>query len=139
MLYKKVNQDFLSKTKNDSCEKKSFLRPCDTDTYFRNIIFSNISEILFMCITDYFKLFSRSCAIKTLNLKFLTESKVKKNLYSSMAAKMTDELEITYMSFCPSYTVIMELDTKKMSRRKIWTRKWVGWWSGTREEFIMEF
>ena len=76
-----------------------------------------------MCITDYFKLLSRSCAIKTLNLKFLTESKVKKNLYSSMAAKMTDELEITYMSFCPSYTVIMELDTKKMSRRKIWTRK----------------
>ena len=31
-----------------------------------------------MCITDYFKLFSRSCAIKTLNLKLLTESKVKK-------------------------------------------------------------
>ena len=28
-----------------------------TDTYFRNIIFSNISEIFFMCITDYFKLF----------------------------------------------------------------------------------
>ena len=27
------------------------------DTYFRNIIISNISEILFMCITDYFKLF----------------------------------------------------------------------------------
>ena len=29
------------------------LRPCDTDTYFRNIIFSNISEILFIYITDY--------------------------------------------------------------------------------------
>ena len=40
-----------------------------------------------------------------------------------MPAKMTDELEITYMSFCPSYTVIMELDTKKMSRRKIWTKE----------------
>ena len=53
------------------------LRPCDTDTYIRNIIFHSISEILFMCITDYFKLFSRSCAIKTLNLKFLPESKEK--------------------------------------------------------------
>ena len=31
-----------------------------------------------MSIADYFKLFSRSCAIKTLNLKFLPESKVKK-------------------------------------------------------------
>ena len=47
-----------------------FLRPRETDTYFRNIIFSNISEILFMCITDYFKLFSRSCAIKTLSKEF---------------------------------------------------------------------
>ena len=54
-----------------------YLRPCDTDIYIRNIIFSNISEILFMCITDYFNLFSRSCAIKTLNLKFLTKSKEK--------------------------------------------------------------
>ena len=58
--------------------KVIYLRLCDTDTYFRNIIFSNISEILFMCITDYFKLLSYSCAIKTLNLKFLTESEVKK-------------------------------------------------------------
>ena len=49
------------------------LRPCDTDTYFRNIIFSNISEILFMCITDYFKLFSRSRAIKTLSKEFELE------------------------------------------------------------------
>ena len=38
------------------------LSPCDTDTYIRNIIFSNISEILFMCIIDYFKMFSHSCA-----------------------------------------------------------------------------
>ena len=42
-----------------------------------------------------------------------------------MAAKMTDELEITYVSFCSSYTIIMELDTKKTSRRKIWTREWL--------------
>ena len=42
-----------------------------------------------------------------------------------MAAKMTDELETAYMSFCASRTVIMELDTKKMSRRKIWTRDWL--------------
>ena len=42
-----------------------------------------------------------------------------------MAAKMIDELEIAYMSFCASYTVIMELDTKKRSRRKIWTREWL--------------
>ena len=38
---------------------------------------------------------------------------------------MIDELEIAYMSFCASYTVIMELDTKKRSRRKIWTREWL--------------
>ena len=42
-----------------------------------------------------------------------------------MVAKMIDELEIAYMSFCASYTVIMELDTKKKSRRKIWTREWL--------------
>ena len=42
-----------------------------------------------------------------------------------MAAKLADELEIAYMSFCASYTVIMELDTKKKSRRKIWTREWL--------------
>ena len=42
-----------------------------------------------------------------------------------MAAKMIDELEIAYMSFCASYTIIMELDTKKKSRRKIWTRVWL--------------
>ena len=42
-----------------------------------------------------------------------------------MAAKMTGELEIAYMSFCASRAVIMELDTKKMSRRKIWTRGWL--------------
>ena len=40
-----------------------------------------------------------------------------------MASKIIDELEIAYMSF--SYTVIMELDTKKKSRRKIWTREWL--------------
>ena len=53
-----------------------------------------------MCITDYFKLLSCSCAIKTLNLKFLTENKVRK---VCMAIKMIDEL----------YAAIMELDTKK--------------------------
>ena len=30
-----------------------------------------------------------------------------------MAAKMIEELEIAYTSFCASYTVIMDLDTKK--------------------------
>ena len=45
-----------------------------------------------------------------------------------MVAKMIDELEIAYMSFCVSYAVIMELDTKKKSRTKIWTREWLlGW------------
>ena len=29
-----------------------------------------------------------------------------------MAAKIVGELEIAYMSFCTSYNVIMELDTK---------------------------
>ena len=70
--------DFLKIIYDNHNAQKSSDRPCDTDTYFRNIIFSNISEILAMCIADYFKLFSCSCAIKTLNLKFLRESKVKK-------------------------------------------------------------
>ena len=38
---------------------------------------------------------------------------------------MIDKLKITYMSFCASYTVIMELHTKKRSRRKIWTLEWL--------------
>ena len=38
---------------------------------------------------------------------------------------MTDELEIACMSFCTSYAVIMVLDTKKKSRRKIWTQEWL--------------
>ena len=42
-----------------------------------------------------------------------------------MAAKMIDNLEISYMSFCSSYIVIIELDTKKKSRREIWTREWL--------------
>ena len=42
-----------------------------------------------------------------------------------MTAKMINELEIAYMSFCASYTVIMELDTKNKLRRKIWTREWL--------------
>ena len=41
-----------------------------------------------------------------------------------MAAKMIDELKIAYMSFYASYTVIIELDSKKKSRRRI--RAW-GW------------
>ena len=45
-------------------------------------------------------------------------------LYNLMAAKMIEQLEIGYMSFCTSCTVVMELDTKKKSRRKIWTQKW---------------
>ena len=57
-----------------------------------------------------------------------------------MAAKMIDELEIAYMSFCASYTVIMELDTKKKLRRKIWTRKWLLKWneSGAYNEILNE-
>ena len=42
-----------------------------------------------------------------------------------MAAKMIDELEIAYMSFCASCSVIMEVDTKKKSRSKIWTWEWL--------------
>ena len=37
-----------------------------------------------MFITSYCKLISCSCAIKTLNLKFLTESKVKKKLTGTL-------------------------------------------------------
>ena len=40
------------------------LRPCDTDAYFQYIIFSNTSEILFMCITDYIKLFQDAAQSK---------------------------------------------------------------------------
>ena len=40
-----------------------------------------------------------------------------------MAAKMIDELEIASMTFCASWTAIMELDTKEKSKRKIWTRE----------------
>ena len=40
-----------------------------------------------------------------------------------MKAKMIDKLEIGYMSFYESYTVIMQLDTKINSRRKTLTRK----------------
>ena len=36
---------------------------------------------------------------------------------------MNDTLEISCMSFCASYIVIIELDTKKKSRREIWTRE----------------
>ena len=46
-----------------------------------------------------------------------------------MVAKMIDELEIAYMSFCASYAVIMGLDTKKKSRTKIWTREWLLEWN----------
>ena len=42
-----------------------------------------------------------------------------------MAAKMIEELEIAYMSLCASYTVSMELDAKKKSRRNIWAREWL--------------
>ena len=54
---------------------------------------------------------------------------------------MIDKLEIAYLPFCVSYTVIMELDTKKKSRRKIWTREWLlkrngrGAYSGILNEF----
>ena len=46
-----------------------------------------------------------------------------------MAAKIIGELEIAYMSFCASYTDIIELDTKEKSRRKIWTQKWLLKWN----------
>ena len=42
-----------------------------------------------------------------------------------MVAKMIDKLEIAYMSFCASYAVRMDLDSKKKSRSKIWTREWL--------------
>ena len=40
-----------------------------------------------------------------------------------MAAKIVDKLEIAHMSL--SYAVIMVLDRKKKSRRKIWTWEWL--------------
>ena len=53
-----------------------------------------------------------------------------------MAAKMTDELELVYMSYA-SYTDIIELDTKEKSKRKFWTQEWL--LKGTKEELIIEF
>ena len=46
-----------------------------------------------------------------------------------MVVKMSNKLEIAYMSFCTSYNVIMKLDTKKKSRRKIWTQEWLLKWN----------
>ena len=38
---------------------------------------------------------------------------------------MIEELEIACISFYASYAVMMELDTKKKSKRKIRTREWL--------------
>ena len=54
-----------------------------------------------------------------------------------MAAKMIDELEIAYMSFCASYTDIIELVRRKSRGGKFGLGN--GCWSGTKEEHIMEF
>ena len=55
-----------------------------------------------------------------------------------MAAKIIDELEIAFFFFFwHIQTVIMELDTKKKSRRKIWTREWLLEWN--ERELIMKF
>ena len=53
---------------------------------------------------------------------------------------MIEELEIACMTFCTSCTVIMELDTKKKSRRKIWTREWFLKWNerGAYNEILNE-
>ena len=85
---------------------------------FRNIIFSNISEILFTCVS----LIMSNCFLASAQSKHWVKNSI---LYNLMAAKMIDELETAYMSFCASYTVLMELNTKKKSRRKIWTWEWL--------------
>ena len=54
-----------------------------------------------------------------------------------MAAKMIDELEIAYMSFCASYTVIMDWIRRKNQGGRFELGN--GCWSGTKEELIMEF
>ena len=50
---------------------------------------------------------------------------------------MIDKLEIAYLPFCVSYTVIMELDTKKSPGGKFGLGN--GCWNGTEEELIVEF
>ena len=107
-----------------SCKRKGAERMNVWKCSKGRVLRIHISKILYSVISPKYysrKLFSQSYAIKTLNLKFLPESK---SLYNLMAAKMIGELEITYMSFC-AYDVIIELDTKKKSRRKIWTREWL--------------
>ena len=54
-----------------------------------------------------------------------------------MAAKMINELEIAYMSFCASCTVVMKLNTKKKSSRKIGTWEWL--LKRNERELMMEF
>ena len=65
-----------------------------------------------MCIIDYFKLFSRSCAINQLS-KELEFASITLSFNNLIVAKIIEELEIAYMSFCASCTVITELDKKK--------------------------
>ena len=58
-----------------------------------------------------------------------------------MAAKTTDELKITYISLLE--ISLMELHTKKKSRRKIWTWEWLlkrnkrGAYNGILNELIL--
>ena len=55
-----------------------------------------------------------------------------------MAAKMIEQLGIGYMSFCTSYTVMKELDTKKSRGGKFGLRN--GCWSrrGAYNEILNE-
>ena len=86
----------------------------------------HISEILYSVIFPKYY----SCVSLIISNCFFAATQSKhwvKNLSlcNLMAAKMIDELEIAYMSFCASYTIIMELDMKKKSRRKIWIWEWL--------------
>ena len=86
---------------------------------------THITEILFMCITDYFKLLSCSCAIKTLNLKFLTESKVKKKFLWFNGGKNDWRTRNSIYVFLRIIRCHNGIGYEEKSRRKIWTWEWL--------------
>ena len=99
--------------------------PCDMDTYFHTyilylVIFLKFYSCVSLIISNSFLAAVQSKHwVKNLSLYNL----IILSLHNLMAAKMIDVNE--WYSFCPSYPVIMELDTKKRSRNKICTWEWL--------------
>ena len=93
-------------------------------------IFVILYSVIFPKYYSYVSLIISNCFLAATQSKHWVKNLSLYNLiililYNLMGAKMIEELEIAYMSFCASYTVILELDTKKKLRRKIWTQEWL--------------